>query len=127
MGRSTVERTCLTVAVNSCQNAQGGPKNPVGHHRRGTSHSTVFQRRQSIPFRQWRGVRVGEASNPGPNRLRRAGSSVGSRVLSTRPTVVDSESDADDERLPVGAVPEDVILALESDLCSESSVVVGDC
>ena len=42
----------------------------------------------------------------------------------TRPTVVDSESDADDERLPVGAVPEDVIVAL--DLCSESSVVVGD-
>ena len=47
---------------------------------------------------------------------------MGSRVLSTRPTVVDSESGADDERLPVGAVPEDVILALESDLCS----VVGD-
>ena len=51
---------------------------------------------------------------------------MGSRVSSTRPTVVDSESDADDERLPVGAVPEDVIVALESDLCSESSVVVGD-
>ena len=37
--------------------------------------------------------------------------------------MVDSESDADDERLPVGAVPE---VALESDLCSESSVIVGD-
>ena len=98
-------------------------------HRRGTSHSTVFQRRLSTsPLSQWglehvrnscyllRGVRVGEASNPGPNRLQRAGSLVGSRVLSTRPTVVDSESDVDDERLPGGAVPEDVIVALKSDL-----------
>ena len=40
--------------------------------------------------------------------------------------MVDSESDADDERLPVGGVPEDVIAALESDLCPESSVIVGD-
>ena len=46
--------------------------------------------------------------------------------VSTRPTVVDSESDADDERLPVGAVPEDVIVVFKSDLCSESSVIVGD-
>ena len=61
-----------------------------------------------------------------PNRLQRVGFSVGSRVSSTRPVVVDSESDVDDERLPVGVEPEDVIVALECDLCSESSVVVGD-
>ena len=49
-----------------------------------------------------------------------------SRFPGTRPTVVDSDSDVDDERLRVGAVPQDVIGALESDLCSESLVDVVD-
>ena len=115
-----------------------GPKTPLaitGAHQplHRFSTATVINSVPSVGFEHvrnsrygLRGVRVGEASNPGPNCLRHAGSLVGSRVLSTRPTVVDSESDVDDERLPVGAVPEDVIVALESDLCSESLVVVGD-
>ena len=35
------------------------------------------------------------------------------------------ESDVDDERLPDGAVSQDVFDPLESDLCSESFVGVG--
>ena len=51
---------------------------------------------------------------------------MGSRFLGTRPTV-DSDSDTDDERLPVGAVPQDVMEALEPDLlCTESFVGVDD-
>ena len=91
-----------------------GPKTPLAIT--GAAPATPPFNGDSPFFGHWvlRGVRVDEASNPGPNRLRRVRSSVGSRVLSTRPTVVDSESDADDERLPIGAVPEDVIVALES-------------
>ena len=87
------------------QEIQGGPKNPVGHHRRGTSHSTVFQRRQStVPFFGHRvtGCEVSELVRPDPI------------VCDVQVHQCGPESWAHDPQwstvsVPVGAMPQDVI------------------